>query len=239
MKRRLKVNGVIIFFAFMLMVIFPDTFLRRHRPYSLNMLTEVLGIALIILGQILRVSSRGFKSEHSANGSLLIQGGPYRAVRNPMYLGILLIGLGIVLMLFKWWAVGIFLLAFILRYLRLIFEEEKKMRALFSADYQDYCRRVPRILPSITTIINTDIVEYLPLKSAWLKKEISSIVPVLLVVFFLVSWRDIKNEGPSAYVKEAVMIIATVILFMGLVIYLNRRTGILGKDVPDKSQVSL
>jgi hydrogenase maturation factor HypF (carbamoyltransferase family) len=73
---------------------------------------EIFGIALILLGQIFRVSGRGYKAEQSQQGQVLIEGGPYILVRNPMYLGILLIGLGIVLMLFNWWVICFFIIFF-------------------------------------------------------------------------------------------------------------------------------
>jgi protein-S-isoprenylcysteine O-methyltransferase Ste14 len=225
MKRRLKINGFIIFLVILCLAFFPTVFLRSAKQAYGNEFAGIFGIAFILLGQILRASSRGYKSEYSGNGRALIQSGPYAMVRNPMYLGILLIGLGIVLMLFKWWVVCIFLLVFILRYLMLIFGEEKKMRALFSKDYQDYCKRVPRILPSITAIIKTDIVECLPLKLAWIKKEIGSILAVLLLVLFLEGWQDVTREGIKVYLKGAILFLSVIILFIFLLIYLIRCTN--------------
>ncbi len=84
-----------------------------------------------------------------------------------------------------------------------------------------------------------DISEYLPLKSSWLKKEIGSILAVLLITLFVESWEDIKNEGVGIYFKELVTIIITVILFVILVIYLSKRTASLTKDVSNKSQNTL
>lgn len=235
MKRRLKINGFIIFMAVLLVTLFPALFFRNASKDLLDEIMEISGVAFILLGQIFRVSARGFKSEHSQEGNVLIQGGPYALVRNPMYLGILLIGLGIVMILFNWWVAGIFLLVFVTRYLLLIFKEEKKLLAVFSKDYRDYYKKVPRIFPSITTISKMDIVEYLPLKLPWIKKEIGPILAVLLITVFLESWEDIRNEGMSAYLKETAMIIATVILFTGLIIYLSRRTANREKDVSNKS----
>jgi len=234
MKRRIKINAVIIFFAVLLIAIFPNTFFRSRHVSSLGIFLDILGLALILLGQILRVSARGFKSENSSNGHLLIKGGPYILVRNPMYLGILLIGLGIVTMLFQWWAACIFLSAFIIRYVSLIFQEEQKLLAAFSQDYLDYCNRVPRILPSIAMMSGMDISEYLPLKLPWIKKEIISISAVLLITFILNSWQDLKNEGLGIYLKESVAMGVTIILFIGLVIYLSKRTGSLKTDVSNK-----
>jgi protein-S-isoprenylcysteine O-methyltransferase Ste14 len=238
MKRRIKINGFIIFIAVLLTAFFPAIFFRKANNDFFDEIIEILGIAFILLGQILRASARGFKSEYSQNGNALIQDGPYNLVRHPMYLGILLIGLGIVAMLFKWWAICIFLLFFIGRYLLLIFKEEKKLQALFPKDYPVYQQRVPRILPSIAMLLQHDVSEYLPLKLSWLKKEIGSIIAVLSITLFVESWEDIKREGPWVYLHEVVMIIFTVTLFIGLVIYLNKRTANFKKNVSNKNAIN-
>ncbi|MFA5410691.1 MAG: isoprenylcysteine carboxylmethyltransferase family protein [Candidatus Omnitrophota bacterium] len=236
MKRRLKINGVIIFCSFLLIAFFPKIFLRNEPPFSLDTIAEISGIAFILLGQILRVSARGYKAEYSAGGNVLIQGGPYALVRNPMYLGIFLIGVGIVAMLFKWWALSAFLIIFIIRYLLLIFKEEKKLEAVFPKDYPAYRQRVPRVFPSITMLLRKDITEYLPLKLIWLRKEIGPILAVLLITILLESWEEIKNRGLTGYLKEAAAITITIILFICLIVYLSKKTNGLKKDVPDKSK---
>jgi protein-S-isoprenylcysteine O-methyltransferase Ste14 len=220
-----------MFIAVLLISFFPTLFFRHTKEEFLDGVIELFGVVFILLGQIFRVSARGYKSEYSRNGNLLIQGGPYALVRNPMYLGILLIGLGIVLALFNWWVVAIFLLIFATRYVSLIFKEEKRLLARFSKEYADYRGKVPCIFPPIRMLLQNDISEYLPLKLSWLKKEIGSILAVLFMVVLLESWEDIKREGPKVYFAEAAMLTATVILFVGLIIYLNRRTGDLKKNV--------
>lgn len=236
MKRRLKINGFIMAVAILTLVFFPAAFLRRAQNNLFEGAKEIIGIMLILLGQLLRVSARGCKSEHSGNGRSLIQGGPYALARNPMYLGILLIGLGIISVLFKWWVFFIFLSVFIIRYLVLIFQEEKKLAAAFPVAYPDYQKAVPRLFPSLSMIAKRDISEYLPLKPAWLRKEIGSILTVLFLTVLLESWEDIKNIGIKAFFVEAMVIVATIILFILLVGYLSRRTQ---NGVANKSQVNL
>ena len=73
--------------------------------------------------------------------------GPYRHLRNPMYVGVVtvLVGLGlaqrspsIVIFAFVWLAgAHLFVVGF----------EEPNLRAKFSAEYQNYCKAVPRWLP--------------------------------------------------------------------------------------------
>ncbi len=239
MKRRLKINGVIIFLVILLLALFPNTFLRIQKPSIFDTASLVFGIIFILSGQLLRASSRGFKSENSQSGFALIQGGPYTLVRNPMYLGILLIGLGLVSVLFKWWVAVIFLVIFVIRYIVLIFKEEKKLLAAFSKDYQNYLSRVPRILPSIAVIAKTQIPEALPLKLSWVKKEIGTVLAVLLITVSLKSWIDSVNKGLLICVAEIAVMSSIVILFALLAMYLIKRTPAAGKDVSNKSKGTL
>jgi hypothetical protein len=146
-------------------------------------------------------------------------------VRNPMYLGILLIGLGVVLAVFQLWAVIVFITVFIIRYIMLIGTEEKKLQGMFPDSYVQYCRKVPRIFPSLPIIINLDVSEYLPIKISWFKKEIGSILTLLLLTLLVESWEDVASEGIRVYLQQSVGIFLTFILFTIFVILLSRRTN--------------
>ncbi len=235
MKKRLKINGILIFLAVVALVLFYKIFFRINEARYPDMIIETLGLILIICGQLLRVSARGFKAEHSQQGNVLLQSGPYSLVRNPMYLGILLIGLGIVLMLFRWWVIFLFLAIFFLRYMLLTYEEERKLTALFGKDYLEYKLRVPRILPSLATLCKMKFSEYFPLKISWIKKEIGSIITVLLLALLLESWEDIRSKGLPAYLKEFALMLIVLLMFTLFIIYLNKKTTASSIDVSNKS----
>jgi len=224
MKKRLGINGVIIVLALALILIFPTLFFRSSNGIYYDEIAEIFGIAFILLGQLLRTSARGYKAEHSRQGESLIISGPYSLARNPMYLGILLIGLGIVLVLFQWWVAGVFLLIFILRYVLLIFKEEKKLLKIFPEEYTAYQLQVPRLWPLPADLLERDIAQYLPLRISWLKREIGTIIAVLLLTLLLESWEDIKSEGVKAYLKEGVGLLLVILFFICLVWYLSKKT---------------
>jgi protein-S-isoprenylcysteine O-methyltransferase Ste14 len=81
----------------------------------------------------------------------LVVTGPYRFVRNPMYLGMGLAIIGeaivfphatlllLVMMVIMWGFVSAFVIAY----------EEPTLRRLFGADYENYCRSVHRWLPRL------------------------------------------------------------------------------------------
>ena len=80
----------------------------------------------------------------------LVAVGPYRRVRNPMYLGgaLLLLGFGLlqrspsmILFVAAWWSLFHAVVAFY---------EEPALRASFGPDYEEYCRQTPRWIPILT-----------------------------------------------------------------------------------------
>jgi protein-S-isoprenylcysteine O-methyltransferase Ste14 len=188
MKSRIKINGIIIFITFLLIVIFHGIFLRKPSLSALEILVRICGLAMVILGQVIRVSARGFKAQNSKQGGALLQTGPYALTRNPMYLGILCIGLGIVIMFFNWWVGLVFVFVFLQRYMTLMIEEEKKLGALFAGEYADYKKRVPRFFPSIINLFKNSPRNYLPLKKAWFKKEVNAILGVLSAIIIIWVW---------------------------------------------------
>lgn len=116
-------------------------------------LSPVAGSMLLALGGGLSLSA-GLKLgtnltplPHPKDGATLVEGGLYRLVRHPIYLGVILMGLGWTLRVQGWlplaWTVALMVL-FDLKARR----EERWLIARFPA-YADYCRRVRRLIPFI------------------------------------------------------------------------------------------
>ncbi len=79
----------------------------------------------------------------------LVADGPYRYVRNPLYLGVLFLSAGMGLMASRlgWW---VLFAANTMFYLRLAFREEAALAATQGESYLAYKKAVPRIVPSLT-----------------------------------------------------------------------------------------
>ena len=75
--------------------------------------------------------------------------GPYRYVRNPMYLGILMVGLSLGLALGTWFLPLGSITAFSILAMRTS-TEEKYLLAKFGDQYRDYMRQVGRFFPRLT-----------------------------------------------------------------------------------------
>ena len=82
----------------------------------------------------------------------LVVTGFYRYVRNPIYMGVVLIFLGHFLW-FGYWALLIYTaLAFIGVHSFIVLYEEPTLKRKFGAAYEDYLRRVPRWIPRFKSI---------------------------------------------------------------------------------------
>ncbi len=115
-----------------------------------------IGIVLVSLGEWIRLWANGYvghrKVAVSAAGEdkigHLITAGPYSYVRNPLYLGSILIGAGVCVVLGNLWA-GLFgLVVFVWIYDRKIQEEEGRIRLEWAQEYSRYCAAVPRWIPT-------------------------------------------------------------------------------------------
>lgn len=109
------------------------------------------GIALIVLGALVSVSGnltfrkRGAQIIPSSEAhSALVVSGPYRLTRNPMYLGLLVIGVGAALVAGTWlmWLVPIVIFA--LDNFVIIPFEERSMERAYGDAYREYKARVRR-----------------------------------------------------------------------------------------------
>ncbi len=103
------------------------------------------GIPFIIFGELIRIWAQGCIEKRTK----LAVWGPYAYVRNPLYVGNFLIGLGFVLILSNVWIVIAYLVGFFFLYRHLIISEEKYLASEHGAAFEDYCKSVPRFFPSL------------------------------------------------------------------------------------------
>jgi protein-S-isoprenylcysteine O-methyltransferase Ste14 len=76
----------------------------------------------------------------------LIEEGPYRLSRNPLYVGLLALYLGLALLAPTFWGLVLFPVAVLLVLWGAIYPEERFLHKRFGAPYDDYTRRVRRWL---------------------------------------------------------------------------------------------
>jgi protein-S-isoprenylcysteine O-methyltransferase Ste14 len=104
-----------------------------------------LGAIFIVPGLLTRALASG----HVKKNEALATSGPYAHTRNPLYLGSLLIGIGFAIAARSWWIGLALVIMFFAIYVPVIRSEEAFLRGRFP-EFDEYAKRVPRMLPRIT-----------------------------------------------------------------------------------------
>jgi protein-S-isoprenylcysteine O-methyltransferase Ste14 len=86
--------------------------------------------------------------DHNLRGDAVVADGPYRWMRNPLYLGTMLNTLALAILIPASGAVFMIVMVGVFQ-ARLILTEESFLRARIGEAYAEYCRRVPRIVPAL------------------------------------------------------------------------------------------
>jgi len=211
---------MLIAFA-MITIVLLHRFLPPHwKKEGPDEFLDVLGIGIILAGFVFRISARGYKEEKSLSGKKLVTDGPYTLMRNPMYFGTLMIGIGFITVLVEWWALLVFLCVFFLIYIPQVKKEEAVLVERFGQDYKDYCKETPQYFPKIHYLLS--LRKYLPLKLSWLKKELSSLAAIITCLMVMEIWEDVTLFGSQELFREALELILTTAAFAFIIVLLFR-----------------
>jgi protein-S-isoprenylcysteine O-methyltransferase Ste14 len=131
-----------------------------------NIWTLVIGFAISLLGELIRfwgVSWAGSETRTtgSVGGTFLIISGPFAFVRNPLYVGNILIYLGLGIMSFAWFPYLqiVAILFFLLQYYLIVKEEEGYLKEKFQEEYKNYYKNVPPFFPRLTPYKNKNVTQ--------------------------------------------------------------------------------
>lgn len=123
--------------------------------YVLNVLLSltvriVLGVVLVAAGAALAISARGTFVRSGTNVNpykpslALVTTGVFAHVRNPMYVGLLLLGAGIGIALASDWTLVMLVAAASTIHFGVVKREERYLTAKFGDAYRQYMQTVPR-----------------------------------------------------------------------------------------------
>src|SRR6202171_212509 len=166
-EQRFWVIGALIFIAFslgsidhvnfavgLLQRIAPSIDPDRPRGNFWLRLIFASGALLIFLSALLRTWATAYLRTEvvhdvSQHSEALVAAGPYRYVRNPLYLANLpmMAGIGVMASPLGWLSIVVSMWVFVFR---LIFREEDGLRQTQGESYRAYLKAVPRLWPSLT-----------------------------------------------------------------------------------------
>ena len=165
----------------------------------------LIGIVCALKGALLRTWGTAYLSpsivqDSAMHGEGVIAAGPYRYVRNPLYLGNFIHTFALALLMPPSGAIFC-ILAISIFQLRLIAAEESFLTTKLSAPYLAYCAKVPRLIPALTPRVPASTI---PPK--WLLAFLGEIyVWGVAVSFAILGWR-----------YNSILIIKGVLISLGL-----------------------
>ncbi len=129
-----------------------------------NIWSLLFGFLVAAIGESIRlwgVSWAGSETRTTGavGGSFLVISGPFAHVRNPLYIGNILIYFGLGVMSFAIFPYlqlfGLFF--FYYQYHYIVREEEKYLLETFGKQFEDYCNNVPRFIPKLNAYKNLSV----------------------------------------------------------------------------------
>jgi protein-S-isoprenylcysteine O-methyltransferase Ste14 len=216
-------------------VLFPLVFLmallagKPDYPFArpdMNIAFDAAGVLLAVLGQALRILTIGYEyiirggKDRRVYATSLVQGGVFAHCRNPLYVGNLLIVVGLALVIHSRAFYLIFLPFIFLAYSAIVAAEEAFLFNKFGAEYTEYCRRVNRWWPRFAGFRRS----VGDMRFNWkrvLVKEYNTTFVLAAALLCFERWGKFSIDGPAALPSVATLT-AVVLLWLGL--YLLVRT---------------
>lgn len=116
----------------------------------------ISGFLLALCGEALRfwgvsIAGSETRATGTVGGSRLVVAGPFAYVRNPLYLGniILYSGIGVMANALLPWLIVIAFIYFVFQYSLIVAGEEEYLSQTFGEEYIEYRRNVPRFIPRL------------------------------------------------------------------------------------------
>lgn len=136
-------------------------FLPGPDPFPDPLLAAAVGAVVAALGQIVRAATIGLRyvirggRGRRVYAEDLVTEGIYSHSRNPMYVGNLLIMIGVALASNSWVTIAVAVPLGLFMYASIVAAEEDYLQDRFGAAFAAYCRDVPRWLPRLAGLGTT------------------------------------------------------------------------------------
>jgi len=145
-------------------------------------LSLAIGVPLAVLGTAVRLYASGFIVKNAE----LARNGPYALVRHPLYTGNILVLVGFAIASRQWWALPVALAFFWFYYPTAIEYEDRKLHRLFGAEWEEWSRTTPALVPSFRNIGRVREGEWSIRKSFGKNGEVAVAAYILICVFLVV-----------------------------------------------------
>ena len=153
-RRQSFVGSLMVLVLLLFFILIPYTSRREMAVFASIVFLSWIGVLTCAVGYLLIYwSGLALGQQYSAKVTIqkdhhLITSGPYRLIRHPRYLGILLVAFGFILLFHSWLGLVVIAVAKGLILFR-IKDEEDLMHKHFRKAWEEYCRHSWRLVPYV------------------------------------------------------------------------------------------
>jgi protein-S-isoprenylcysteine O-methyltransferase Ste14 len=185
-----------------------------------NPLRFATGVVLVIVGAAIHVISKGYLRRTKESRLVLTTTGPYRFTRNPFYLGNLVAEVGLLIIIGQIWVTVAYLTVWAWVYYRQISAEQTRLSRLLPAEYAQYRKHVPPLIPLPWRFLPADSVH--GSRFSWSNPSIShgaELERALRLVsypFLLLCSAAVHLQGPSVLLRPSSGVVAAGLGFLAV-----------------------
>lgn len=189
----------------------------------------VLGLAVTVTGQLIRGATIGLAyiirggREGKVYAEELVTSGIFNHCRNPLYVGNILMLLGVGILSNSLLYVVIIMPLFMLIYQAIVLAEENFLRNKFGEKFDQYCRRVNRWIPSLAGLSATFSSMHFRWKR-WLIKEYNTqyiwLTGIALIILF--RYPQVTANDPARRNLLLAIILPLLLIFYLTIRYLKK-----------------
>lgn len=160
----------------------------------------IAGTALMVLGELIRVHGVAYiggvsRTRSYSTGQKVITGGPFARVRNPLYIGNLLLSGGLIVMsnvhfFFPYDFTVFFVVIFFAQYIPVVAWEESNLVSKFGQAYEDYRQMVPRWLPRLSRAETPGVLDNIQGDYATAIKSEKNTLTTAVILYVAILWRS-------------------------------------------------
>jgi protein-S-isoprenylcysteine O-methyltransferase Ste14 len=224
-------NWLFIVLYLLLFVPSPPLFGERTLGANYYLWPIIIGLVITITGQLIRGATIGLAyiirggKEGKVYAEELVTTGIFNHCRNPLYVGNILMLLGVGFLSNSLLYVAVIMPLFLVIYQAIVLAEENFLRSKFGPSFDQYCSRVNRWFPSLKGIGKT--FESMEFKaSRWILKEYNTqyiwLTGIVLILLFKYPQLTQHDEGKR---NMLLAIILPILLLLYILVRYLKKSG--------------
>ncbi|CAG5068279.1 hypothetical protein DYBT9623_01008 [Dyadobacter sp. CECT 9623] len=221
-------NNLFIFLYLLLFVPSPMLFKPEHFGEKYYLYPIILGLLVTFAGEIIRGITIGLAyiirggKDKKVYAEKLVTEGIFNHCRNPLYVGNILMLLGVGILSNSLFYVGVVMPLFLFIYQAIVLAEENFLRNKFGAQFDAYCSRVNRWLINFRGISNAfDGMQFN--YKRWVLKEYNTLLVWLLGIFAILIFKYPQLiPNPDSRVPAFIVVVVILGAIYGYIRYLKK-----------------